>query len=83
MARFIGVHRVSGPAVAEDVMVKAWESYKVAASKRGMKPVRVAYSAEEGVGFCETEANSKEEVAAAHQEINMMPAEIIEVKTSK
>lgn len=82
MAKFIGVHKMGGP-VTEEMFGKSWESYKAAAEKRGLKPLRVNYSAEKGVGFCETEANSIDEVKAAHEDVGVIPEEIVEVKTSE
>ncbi len=72
---------MTGP-VGEEVLAKGWESYKEAASKKGLTPISVSYNAEQGIAICETEANLREEVKAAHEEIGMVPAEIFEVKTA-
>jgi hypothetical protein len=82
MAIFIGIHRMDGP-VEESKLSNSWSSYKEAAIKRGLKPLKVNYSAEKGVAICETEAETEEEVMAAHQDVNVLPKEIIEVKSSE
>lgn len=81
MAIFIGIHK-TGP-VDEEIFANGWEKYKEASSKMGMKAVKVMYNAAQGVGVCETEAQSAEQVKAAHEEVGMVPQEIIEVKVSE
>jgi len=82
MAIFIGIHRIE-EAVEDSVLEESWGKYKEIAAKRGLKPLRVTYNGAEKIAICETEANSREEVADAHAELGMQPAEIIEVKTSE
>jgi hypothetical protein len=82
MAIFIGIHRIGHP-VEEDQMLKSWETYKEAAIKRGLKPMHANYNAEKGVAMCETDANSADEVRLAHEDIKLVPQEIIEVKTAE
>lgn len=81
MAIFVGVHRL-GAATEEEKLANSWNSYKEEARKMGLKPLRVNFSAEKGVAFCETEANSLEEVRLAHEKVGMVPEEIVEVKTA-
>ena len=73
---------MNGP-VEESVFSKGWESYKAACSKRGLKTIRAVFNAGEGIAICETEANSEADVKAAHEEIAMLPTEIIEVKIAQ
>lgn len=70
-----------GEDVDEEKIKASWENYKAAATKRGLKPIRVHYNTDKKVGYCETEAPSATEVMEAHQEVAMPPQEIIEVKT--
>ena len=81
MAIFIGLHR-SGP-VDESVLANGWQKYKEVSEKKGMKAKRVMFNAAEGIAVCETEAASAEDVRAAHEEVGMVPEEIIEVKTAE
>lgn len=82
MPMFIGVHK-NLAYTDETQMQEGWTSYKEAATKRGLKPIRVHYNTSAGVAFCETQAQTADEVRAAHEDIGAIPDEIVEVKTSE
>ncbi len=82
MAIFIGIHRTE-QAVEDSALEESWEKYKEIATKRGLKPLRASYNGAEKIAICETEAATSEEVRAAHEELGMIPEEIIEVRKSE
>lgn len=78
---FVGVHKIPAGS-SEDMIQNGWNSYKAEAQKRGLKPIRVRYNMEKGVAYCETEANSENEVREAHQGVQVPLEDVIEVKST-
>lgn len=79
MALFLGVHDF-GTGNSETEIKNSWANYNAACSKRGCQAVKVHYNAEQGKAFCLTEAASADKVKAAHNDINLALADLVEVK---
>lgn len=79
MALFLGVHDF-GTGSTENNVKNSWSNYSTACTKRGCLAVRVHYNAEQGKGFCLTEAASADAVKAAHDDVNLALADLVEVK---
>lgn len=79
MARFIGVHKFS-PETTEDQMKSAWEGYKQACQGIGLKPLSLLYSLPKGVAYCQTEADSADQVREAHQGVAVALEDVFEVE---
>ncbi len=78
MPVFIGVHKMEP--FSEEKMQELWGKYKDQVQGLGLRAIRLHYNGEKGTAYCETEANSADEVMAAHQGLKI-PQEIIEIKT--
>ncbi len=79
MALFLGVHKIPSGATDEDV-VGNYEKYKLGAQEKGIAPVSAVYNLEKGFAYCQTEADTSEQVADAHTAANVPIDEIIEIK---
>ena len=82
MPLFIGLHKTSG-SIDEKRIPRGWANYKQTAIKLSLKPICNYYNASIGIGYCITEAPSKEDIIKAHSNINMTLEEITEVKMIK
>lgn len=82
MKLFIGFHKTDGP-IDEKRIPKGWANYKRSAKELGLKTHRVYFNAQLGIGYCITEAQTKEEVVKAHSDIGMDLQELTEVKELK
>lgn len=81
MSIFMGVHTVPS-GTSEEKINGAWDAYKASCEKHGIKATHAHYSAERGVAYCFTEANSKEEVEKAHEGMPVPLDDVFEVTTS-
>ena len=79
MALFLGVHE-GGELLSEDDVKTSWDRYKNACGNHNCRPLRSHYNAEQGRAFCVTEAESAQNVEAAHQEAEVPLKEVIAVK---
>ena len=82
MALFLGMHDMGGPSTDEETQAN-WSKYKAAAGKRGSKGLRVHYNSAKGKAFCLTEADSEDQVRAAHQDANIPLNDVLEVNISE
>ena len=79
MAQFLGVHRLEADMSLEDVQ-SGFNKYKEEAAKIGIKALYAHYSLEKGLLYCLTEADSADQVRAAHQNISIPLEDVIEVR---
>ena len=79
MALFLGVHEMGRP-MTDDEAAGIWAKYKAACEQRGCKALRVHASPAAGKAFCLTQANSADEVKAAHEGGSFPLKEIVEVR---
>ncbi len=82
MPLFLAVHK-SGSPIDSNRIPKGWETYKNSCKELKIKAICVYYNAEEGTGYCITEASTKEEVLKAHSNMGMDTQELVEVKLLK
>lgn len=79
MSLFLGVHDAGEP-LGEEEIKNSWNSYKNACQNHNCQPLRAHYNAEQGRAFCVTEAQSVEDVEAAHEEAQVPLKEVVPVK---
>ena len=79
MSVFLGVHKLP-EGMQEADMVKGWESYKTNAQAAGLKPISAVVSIEKGFAYCQTEAESAEQVRQAHSGASIPLEDVVEVK---
>ena len=79
MGLFLGVHKMIA-GMEESQVENGFASYKQSAQAKGLKVLGAVYSMEKGFGYCQTEAESAEQVREAHQAVQVPLEDIIEVK---
>lgn len=79
MALFLGVHKITS-GVTKDTIQHGYQTYKQSAQGMGLKTLGAVYSMEKGFAYCQTEANSKEEVRKAHENVQIPLEDVIEVQ---
>jgi hypothetical protein len=80
MALFLGVHKIPSGATDEDI-VENYNKYKQGAQEKGIIAISAIYNLEKGFAYCQTEADSSEQVTSAHEIANVPVEEIIEIKS--
>lgn len=79
MALFLGVHKL--PAGMSDQEVKdGFEKYKQSAKAAGAKPISAIYNLEKSFAYCQTEADSADQVRIAHKKAEIPLEDVVEVK---
>lgn len=78
MPVFLGVHKLSGEMNVDQVK-EGWKKYKQSATEKGLKPLGAVASIEKGFAYCQTEAQSADQVRDAHQAVEMPLEDVIEV----
>lgn len=79
MAQFLGIHE-GIDTDPQQTGGDPWEDYKSACPKHDCTPLHVHFNTSSGRAFCVTEANSADDVRAAHEEANIPIKEVIEVE---
>ena len=79
MAVFLGVHKLP-PEMTEDEAREGWESYKKSATEKGLRPIGAVVSIEKGFAYCQTEAESRDQVRDAHQAVEIPLEDVVEVE---
>jgi hypothetical protein len=79
MAIFLGVHKLSSE-MTDSQATEGFEKYKESAKAKGLTPLSAIYSLEKGFAYCQTEADSADEVRQAHQGAEIPLEDVIEVK---
>lgn len=80
MPVFLGVHKLV-PGMSENDVREGYEKYKQGAMTKGLKPLGAIVSMEKGFAYCQTEAQSAQEVRDAHGGAAVPLEDVIEVKT--
>lgn len=65
--------------MSEDEVEEKYDTYKDSAREAGLNPVRAIYNSEKGFAYCETEADSAEQVRAAHEKVNIPLEDVMEI----
>lgn len=79
MPVFLGIHKLPEGMQEADV-VKGWGDYKANATASGLRPLGAAVSIEKGVAYCQTEAESADQVRQAHSGASIPLEDVVEVK---
>ena len=79
MAVFLGVHKLPAE-MTEDQVREGWENYKKSATEKGLRTLGAVVSVEKGFTYCQTEAESADQVRDAHQAVENPLEDVIEVK---
>lgn len=79
MAVFLGKHKLD-PGMNETQASDGWNKYKQSASSKGLKTLGAVVSVEKGFAYCQTEAESAQQVWDAHKEVQIPLEDVIEVK---
>lgn len=79
MALFLGIHKLLPEMKAEDVE-EGFEKYKQSAREAGLMPISAVYSMEKGFAYCQTEADSAQQVREAHEKVEVPLEDVVEVQ---
>lgn len=82
MALFLGIHKLP-PEMGDKETEEGFEKYKQSAIAAGLKPLSAVYSLEKGFAYCQTEADSADEVRLAHNRVAIPLEDVVEVKPLK
>jgi len=80
MTVFLGIHKLV-PGMSETDVREGYEKYKQGAVAKGLKPLGAVVSMEKGFAYCQTEAQSAQEVKEAHEGAAVPLEDVVEVKT--
>lgn len=78
LALFLGVHKFEN--LGETEVQEGWEKYKQSATATGLRTLGAVVSLEKGFAYCQTEAESADQVRAAHQSAEIPLEDVVEVK---
>lgn len=78
MSLFLAVHKFK-PGMTEEETEESYGKYKASAKEDGLKPLFAVYNAEKGFAYCQTEANSAEQVRKAHEKVEISVEDVMEV----
>lgn len=79
MAIFLGIHKLPAE-MTEGQIREGWENYKKNATEKGLRPLGAVVSVEKGFAYCQTEAESADQVRDAHQAVKNPLEDIVEVE---
>lgn len=82
MALFLGIHRLP-PEMGDKETEEGFEKYKKSAREAGLKPISAVYNLEKRFAYCQTEADSADEVRLAHNRVEIPLENVVEVKPLK
>lgn len=78
MAVFLGIHKLM-PGMTNTQVEEGYAKYKQSAQARGLHPLGAVYSMEKGFAYCQTEAQSADQVRDAHQNVAIPLEDVVEV----
>lgn len=79
MAIFMGVHKLAAD-MSEDQVREGYAKYKESAKSKGLNPIGAVYSMQKGFAYCQTEAESADQVREAHAVVEIPLEDVVEVK---
>ncbi len=74
----MGVHKFK-PGMTKEETEEKYEAYKVSAREAGLNPISAVYNTAKGFAYCQTEADSPEQVRAAHEKAKVPLEDVMEV----
>jgi len=78
MSVFLGIHKLK-EGMSEDDVRNGYETYKKSALEAGLKPLGAVVSVEKGFAYCQTEAETLEQVRDAHANVAAPLEEVVMV----
>lgn len=78
MPVFLGIHKLPEEMTEEQVR-EGWYKYKQSAVSKGLKPISAVVSLEKVFAYCQTEADSADQVREAHARVEIPLEDVIEV----
>lgn len=79
MAIFLGVHKLK-PGMTDQDTREGFAKYKQNAQELGINPMSAVFNTEKGFAYCQTEADSTDQVREAHQKAGIPLEDVIEVE---
>lgn len=79
MALFLGVHKIPSGMSSKEVE-EGFEEYKKSAREAGLTPLSAVYSIDKGFAYCQTEADSAEQVREAHEKAKIPIEDVVLVE---
>lgn len=79
MALFLGVHKLP-PEMNDEEVVAGFEKYKQSAKEAGLTPISAVYSLEKRFAYCQTEAQSSDQVRMAHEKVEIPLEDVVEIR---
>lgn len=79
MPVFLGVHKIP-EGMSQDQVKDGWGKYKQSATEKGLKTLGAVVSIEKGFAYCQTEAESADQVKDAHQVVEIPLDDVVEVQ---
>lgn len=79
MTVFLGVHKIPAEMAEKDI-IEGFEKYKESAKSKGIHAISAVYSVEKGFAYCQTEAQTADQVREAHEALAIPLEDVIEVK---
>jgi len=80
MAIFLGVHKIPA-GMEEKAAIEGYEKYKESAKSKGIHAISAVYNIEKGFAYCQTEAETADQVREAHEGAAVPLEDVIEVKS--
>lgn len=79
MPVFLGIHKLSEGMQSQEVR-EGWEKYKQSATSKGLRPISAVASLDKRFAYCQTEAESADQVREAHTEVEIPLEDVVEVE---
>lgn len=79
MAIFLGIHKIP-EGMTEDQVKEGWEKYKESATSKGIQAISAVVSLDKGFAYCQTIANSADQVREAHEVAEIPIEDVVEVE---
>lgn len=80
MALFLGVHKIPA-GMQESEVAEGYNKYKESARAKGLNPLSAVFSLGKGFAYCQTEAQSADQVREAHTAVEIPLEDVVEVKS--
>ena len=79
MPLFLGKHKLE-PGMKDSDVIEGFNKYKKSAEDSGIHALSAVYSTDRGFAYCQTEADSADQVRKAHETSSIPLEDVIEIK---
>lgn len=66
--------------MTEEDVKEGFEIYKASARDAGLNPISAVYSMAKGFAYCQTEADSAEQVRSAHEKVEIPLEDVVKIE---